>query len=73
MSLGCDQHGEIISVHEADVEEIKAACAVQREFSKGGGRGGATAGAFESAGATVAGQASEFGILGAVSAGPKAA
>ena len=66
---------EVVTVDQADVEEIEASGAVEGELGEGGRRRGAAAGAFELAGAAVAGDAGELsgGVLGAEGAAPEAA
>ncbi|KAK3423798.1 hypothetical protein EUGRSUZ_F00558 [Eucalyptus grandis] len=69
------QQRQVVPVHEADVEEVHAAGAVEGELGQGGRRGGAAAGALDLSGAAVAGEAGELagGVLGAVGAAPEAA
>lgn len=72
-SLGYDQHRHVVAVHKAYVEEIKASGTVEGEFRQCSRRSGATAGTFELAGATVAGDAGELacGVFGAEGPAPE--
>ncbi|KAH0455182.1 hypothetical protein IEQ34_015214 [Dendrobium chrysotoxum] len=69
-----DEHGKVVAVNEADVEEIHATASVEGELRKGGGRGRAAAGAINFTGTAVAGDAGEGGgglVGGAVRAAPQ--
>lgn len=69
------QHREVVTVDEADVEEIEAAVPVEGELGESGGRGSAVTGAFYFSGAAIACDAGEFagGVLGAEGSAPEAA
>ncbi|KAL0907539.1 hypothetical protein M5K25_021954 [Dendrobium thyrsiflorum] len=71
-----NEHGKVVSINEADIEEVHAAGAVECELSKGCRRGGTVAGAVSLAGAAVACSAGEeagVAVGGTVSAGPEPA
>lgn len=72
-SLRHHQHRHVVPVHKAYVEEIKASGTVEGEFRQCSGWSGAASGAFELAGATVAGDAGELacGVFGAECSAPE--
>lgn len=74
-ALGNHQHREVVPVHEADVEEIEAAVAVQGELGERGWRGSAASGTFQLSGAAITCDAGEFsgGVVGAEGSAPEAA